>query len=79
MDKDKYYQLFQPQDISIIHNSSVQKELSLTRSKTQQPFDRCELLQIALYKQYLNSIGYEGSLDNAPSIKDNNVEKKYII
>ena len=37
--------------------------------KTEQPTDRCELLRIALYKQYLNSIGYKGNFENAPYVK----------
>ena len=69
MDKEKYYEVFQPKDISIILNSEVDKELNLTTSKTNQPVTRMELLRIALYKQYLDSIGYNGSLEEAPCAK----------
>jgi len=68
VDEGQYYNLFQPQDISVILNSKVAEELALTELKTNQEQDRCELLKIALYKQYLDSIGYQGSLEDAPSI-----------
>ena len=69
IDKDTYYRIFEPEDISIIINENVEEELALTNERTQQPFNRCNLLKIALYKQYLNSIGYHDTLANAPSIK----------
>lgn len=68
IDKGTYYRLFEPEDISVILNSKVKEELALTCKKTKQCFDRCYLLKIALYKQYLTSIGYEGDLENAPNI-----------
>lgn len=69
VDKDQYYNIFQPQDISVILNSKVVEELSLTTLKTEQESNRCNLLKIALYKQYLNSIGYQDTLLKAPSTK----------
>lgn len=69
MDKEAYYEIFQPQDISVILNSEVDNELNLTTLKTNQPVFRMSLLKIALYKQYLDSIGYKGSLEEAPCAK----------
>lgn len=69
IDKNQYYDIFLPQDISVILNSKVADELLLTSLKTEQYLDRCHLLKIALYKQYLSSIGYHGNLETAPSIK----------
>ena len=69
IDKDTYYKIFEPEDVSVILNSKVDEELTLTEEKTKQYFDRCYLLKIALYKQYLNSIGYKGDLQNAPNIQ----------
>ena len=69
VDKEQYYNIFQPQDVSVILNSKVAEELSLTNLKTEQYWDRCNLLKIALYKQYLSSAGYQGNLETAPSTK----------
>ena len=66
MDKEQYEQIFQPEEVSVILNSQVDKELALTSEKTEQYFARSGLLKIALYKEYLQSIGYEGSLEDAP-------------
>lgn len=67
MDKNQYYKLFEPSELSIILNSNVWNEYVITKCKTEQPIKRCKLLQIALYKQYLNSIGYQGTLSSAPT------------
>lgn len=69
IDKDMYYGIFEPQEISVILNSKVKEELALTNQKTDQPSNRCYLLKIALYKEYLNSIGYQGTIEEAPSMK----------
>lgn len=69
MNKSQYDCLFQPQEISVIINNQVERELALTLQKTSQKKDRCQLLKIALYKQYLNSIGYHGDLESAPYAK----------
>lgn len=66
---NSYYELFEPKDISVILNCDVEKELALTNLKTDQYRDRCHLLKIALYKQYLDSINYHDDLEKAPSIK----------
>lgn len=67
IDKNQYYKLFEPSELSIILNSNVWNEYIITKCKTEQPIRRCKLLQIALYKQYLNSIGYQGTLSDAPA------------
>ncbi len=69
IDKDEYYNIFEPKELSIIQNRKVEEELRITNEKTNQNRDRCQLLKITLYKQYLESIGYEGRLEDAPSTK----------
>ncbi len=69
VDKDLYYHIFQPQEISVILNSKVAEELALTDLKTDQDPYLHELLKITLYKQYLSNIGYQGDLETAPSTK----------
>lgn len=69
LDLNQYYKIFEPKNISIILNSEVEKELKITEENTNQYFDLYELLKIALYKQYLNRIGYTGELENAPKTK----------
>jgi len=69
IDKESYYKIFEPKDISVILNSNVSKELELTNKKTDQYPFRCPLMKIALYKQYLNSIGFDGILEDAPPVK----------
>lgn len=69
INKDSYYKLFDPKEISIILNRKVNNELQIVEDKTMQPIDRCHLLKIALYKQYLKSINYRGSLEDAPTLK----------
>jgi len=68
MDKTIYYKLFESKDVSVILNKNILKELEITNTKTNQQYNRCTLLKIALYKEYLNHIGYSGKLENAPSL-----------
>lgn len=68
INREQYYKIFEPNELSVILNSNILAELKVTISKTGQPTNRCKLLQIALYKQYLKSIGYQGSLEDAPVI-----------
>lgn len=68
LDKKQYYQIYNPHDLSVIKNSDVENQIQLVDSKTEEN-DRCKLLKIALYKQYLQTIGYEGSLEGAPKEK----------
>ena len=67
--KGIFNSLYVPQVISTVRNSDVEKELAITNIKTDQPFDRCALLKIALFKQYLSAINYNGPLETAPSLK----------
>ena len=69
MDKDQYDKIFLPDEVSIIKNSLIQDELNIVEEKSNQDYDRCELLKIALYKEYLQSINYNGDLESAPSVK----------
>lgn len=69
IDKNQYYNIFEPQDISVILNSKVEKELEIINSKTDTELNIYHLLKIALYKEYLQNIRYQGSLEDAPIIK----------
>lgn len=69
MDKDQYDKIFLPDEVSIIKNSLIQEQLNIVEEKSNQDYDRCELLKIALYKEYLRSINYDGDLESAPSVK----------
>ena len=51
IDKDIYYNLYDPIELSVIQNKNIKKELFITNMHTIQPFNRCPLLKIALYKQ----------------------------
>ena len=71
MDKDVYYDLNVPDEVSVILNSEVDRQYNLidgckTTSTNSSGF--VPLLKIALYKQYLDSIGYCGDLESAPVI-----------
>ena len=63
MDKDLYYKLYNPKEISITLNSEVDKKLALVDRETNQPNtgpeERRKLLRIALYEEYLHSEGYK--------------------
>lgn len=70
INKDLYYKLFAPKEISIILNRKVNSELQIVEGKLNQSNNNmCQLMKIALYKQYLKSINYRGSLENAPTLK----------
>ena len=69
IDKNQYYNIFEPQNISVILNSNVDKELDIINSKTNPESNIYHLLKIALYKEYLQNIRYQGSLEDAPIIK----------
>lgn len=69
VDKDSYYNILQPKEISCILNSEVIRELILTTLKTSQPLNWYAMLKIALYKEYLSSINYQGNLKDAPSLR----------
>lgn len=69
INKDLYYRIFSPEEVSITLNRKVNKELQIVDNKTMQPSGICQILKIALYKQYLKSINYKGSLEDAPTLK----------
>lgn len=69
IEKNQYYNIFEPWEISVIKNSEVEDEIEITNTKTKQDRDRYDLLKIALYKQYLQLIDYRGKFEDAPSIK----------
>lgn len=67
-EKNSFYNIFEPIEISRILNSEVEKELEFAILNTEQPERRCELLKIALYKEYLQKIGYTGAFEDAPMV-----------
>lgn len=72
MDKESYYQLYQPQELSVILNRQLEDEFYLInylKTTPTSPQKLSKLLKITLYKQHLNNIGYHGGLIEAPSIK----------
>ncbi len=66
IDKDGYYRIFSPLEVSKVLNSDISKELDKACESSVQPSSRCFLLIIALYKEYLEKIGYEGTFEDAP-------------
>lgn len=68
-EKESYYDIFSPTEISVILNTEIDRELEITITNTCQPQDRCQLIKIALYKEYLQKIGYTGSFENAPNLR----------
>ncbi len=69
MDKDQYDRLFLPNEISIIQNRMIEEQLSIVDDESNEYCDKCELLRIALYKEYLRNINYYGDLNCAPPVK----------
>lgn len=68
-EKKSYYDIFCPTEISVILNTEIDRELEITSTNTCQPQDRHHLLRIALYKEYLQKIGYTGSFEDAPNLR----------
>lgn len=72
MEEDPYYRLYQPQELSVILNKRLEEEycfVNCLKTTPTNPQKVAKLLKISLYKQYLNSIGYQGELRDAPAIK----------
>ena len=69
MGKEQYSVLLEIDELSRIKNSEVKKEFDIVAKKLDTSYDMYIILIVALYKQYLRSINYEGSLDDAPSLK----------
>lgn len=59
MNKEEYYNLFEPKDILLILNKNIDEELRKVEMNTDQPKKRFGLLKIALYKQYLEMVNNE--------------------
>ena len=51
--KETYDFIFEPEEISVVLNSNISRELKITNQNTDQPLERFALLKIALYKQLL--------------------------
>lgn len=66
-DKALFDFLHDTYEVSIIPNSELEENLFFTYKNTAQPYTRYHILKIVLYKQYLESIGYTGKLEDAPS------------
>lgn len=52
-----YYNIFQPQEISAIPNRQVDEQINYVNFASEQPFERADLLKIALYKQVIKQYG----------------------
>lgn len=69
LDKDRYYYLYEAKDIVKTKNSDFSDIMRLVDQKSLHLEDYIAPLRLALYKQYLDYIGYNGSLKEAPSLK----------
>lgn len=69
MDKESSDNLYHPTYVSKILNSEIDNELNIVNEKVKLKKVNVHLMRIALYKEYLNSIGYTGSLEKGPSLK----------
>ncbi|MCH5166574.1 MAG: hypothetical protein J1F35_01655 [Erysipelotrichales bacterium] len=67
-DKETFEKLFEPKIISKVLNSDLQEALYLAEDKCYQFYRRHEILKIALFRQYLDSIGFHGSFEEAPKV-----------
>lgn len=68
MTQKDYNRLLQPEEVSVIPNDKVLSEALITKEKAGQS-NWCTIIKIALYKEYLTSIGYNGDLEKAPYVK----------
>lgn len=69
MDKEIYDNLFHSTYVSKVLNNDIDNELNIVNEKVKLKKVNAYLMRIALYKEYLNSIGYTGSLEKGPSLK----------
>lgn len=67
LSKDSFDFLFKPREISVVLNSEVRDQHRIVLMKSHQLQLRCELLKIALYKEYLRNIRYKGEFEEGPS------------
>ena len=66
--KSTYDDILEPQELSVIENKEVRSKVRIVDEKICPSVNFAELLIVALYQQYLNSIGYKGSLAEAPKL-----------
>ena len=69
IDAEQYSSLFGVDELSRIKNSDVQREVNIVEKKLDTSYDMNNLLIVALYKEYLRRTNYDGSLEDAPSLK----------
>lgn len=67
LSKEDYYSLYKPKEVSVVLNEDVSDQHRVVLMKSHQPRERCELLKIALYKEYLKNIRYKGEFEEGPS------------
>lgn len=67
MTKTDYDRLLQPEEISVIPNNEVFKEALITKEKAGAS-KWSTIIKIALFKEYLTSVGYYGNLEEAPYV-----------
>lgn len=79
INKDQYDNMFSPKVVATTLNNKVDEEISIINKKLSgtktESMVNLIILKIALYKQYLSSIGYNGSLEDAPSLGKKIVKK----
>ena len=71
IDYQSYYQLYHPQELSVILNKKVEAKYDLVnqiKTTPTNPNQFAKLMKIALYKQYLQHIEYQGELRTTPVI-----------
>lgn len=66
--KRTYDAILEPQELSVIENKEVRSKVRIVDEKICPSVNFAELLRVALYQQYLNSIGYKGTLAEAPKL-----------
>lgn len=67
LSKKPFDSLYKPREISIVLNSEAKEQRRIVLMKSHQPSNRCDLLQIALYKEYLKDIRFRGEFEEGPS------------
>lgn len=69
IDKEAFDRLYNITCVSKTLNSQLYREFEITNSKVDLKEVRSQVLRVALYKEHLDSIGYTGPLEKAPSLK----------
>lgn len=64
--KEQFYNIFEPNEVARTLNKEYLQTLYLTDLRVSLPQEFLPPLKIALYQQYLDSIDYTGSLEDAP-------------